>query len=113
MGAMELRPVLLGTKRVVEMSAPQKPEAPELCYVYVRQIFDQLDKARATMRRAMDQSFLKNPSHALWYRDTIDSLHRLEAQADALSYAFQMTREDLRQWMDATLAYYKKLGAAA
>jgi hypothetical protein len=88
---------------------PKRPKTLEPCYVYMRRIFDQLDDARAAMRRAMDPTYIRNPADALWYRDGIEKVNRLEAQADALGYVFQKTREELRQWLDDMLAYYKAL----
>jgi len=37
----------------------------------------------------------------------------LEAQADALSYAFKMERSELKKWVADMEAWYKKLEAAA
>ena len=94
------------------MTKPRKPKMLKPCYVSMRRVFDQLDAARSTMRRAYDYTFIKNPAHALWYRDGLDKITRLEAQVDALSYAFQTTEEDLRQWLDGMMAYYKELKEA-
>ena len=92
------------------MSRPEHLQL-EPCYVYVKTIFDNLDSARAAMRTAMDSKKLKHPDHAIWYRDAIDKLGRLEAQVDALTYVFQKEREELRQWLVDMLAWYKELEA--
>jgi len=92
---------------------PRKPKALDPCYVYMLKIFEQLDEARAVMRRAYDFTVIKNPAHAIWYRDGLDKVTRLEAQVDALGYVFQKTEEELRRWLDDMLAYYKKLEETA
>lgn len=82
-----------------------KPLKLEAEYVYLRKIFNELDDARSAVRRAMDPLYIKSPSHALWYRDGLEKLIRLEAQADALTYVFQKTQEDLRAWLAGTKAW--------
>jgi len=88
-----------------------RPERPELeaTYLGIALIFENLDSCRATLKR-IDKA-LGDPSDALFYRDTLAALVRLEAQVDALTHCFQKDRETLRQWLRDMEAYYKKLEA--
>jgi len=83
----------------------KRPEL-EADYVGILQIFENLDKARKTVESA---NGCKDPSDAVYYRDGLDTLVRLEAQVDALTVAFQKTREELKEWLADMAVYYARL----
>jgi len=86
------------------VTKPRKPVALKACYIGVARIFEQLEENRkklAAIGKVCDE-----PSDVIHYRDYIESLVRLEAQADALSYVFQMERPELKKWISDMEAYY-------
>ena len=93
------------------MTKSRKPKALKADYTSVSRIFQNLANVRKNLARSAER--LDEPSHGLGYRDWLDSLVRLEAQADALGYVFQMQRSELEQWLVDMEAYYKKLEEAA
>lgn len=85
----------------------KRPEL-EANYLGIFQIFKNLDEARKTVAAA---DKCEDPSDAIFYRGALDKLVRLEAQADALTVAFQVPRAELRKWLDDMVAFYKELEA--
>ena len=90
------------------MSKKQKIERPSLeaQYYGIFKIFENLGKARKNVQAA---ERCDDPSDAIYYREALDALLRLEAQADALTVAFGKQRKELQQWLTDTEAYYKAL----
>lgn len=89
---------------------PRKPKALKACYLGVARIFEQIEECRKNLEAT--KKFLDDPSDGLHYRDLLESLVRLEAQADALAYVFQMERSDLKKWIANMETYYRKLETA-
>ena len=86
----------------------KKPELGEPCCIAMRKIFDELDKARASIKSAEK---CPERSDAIYYRSSLEALVRLEAQADALAYVYQTERKDLRKWVEDKFDYYRFLEA--
>lgn len=88
---------------------PRKPKALKANYLGVALIFERIDSIRTKLKRAEQE--LDEPSDSLHYRDQLEALVRLEAQADALGVVFQMPRAGLRKWVADMESYYRKLDA--
>jgi len=93
------------------MTSLRKPKTLKAAYYGVARIFEQLEECRK--RLEAEKSGLPDPSDGLNYRDHLEALVRLEAQADALAYVFQMPRLALKKWIADMETYYRKLEAAA
>jgi len=93
------------------MTKPRKPKALKADYLGVARIFEQLEETRKRLDAIQKQC--PERSDAIHYRDLIDSLVRLEAQADALGYCFKMDRSEMKKWISDMEAYYRKLEEAA
>ena len=93
------------------MAGPRKPKALKAGYLGVARIFEQLEECRKKLARASE--VFDDPSDDLHYRDHLEALVCLEAQADALGYVFQKSRPELKKWVADMEAWLRKIETAA
>lgn len=84
----------------------KKPKQLESYYSSILQIFENLENARKTVAAAQRCG---DPSDAIYYRDALDKLVRLEAQVDSLTFVFQKSRAELKQWVADMGDYHRAL----
>lgn len=86
-----------------------KPAMLELDFIRTGRLFKDLDKATEQARRACEASSVR--AHPVVMGRALSNLLRLEAQADGLAYCLQLTRVELRVWVESSFAYFRYLEA--